>query len=153
MFFSSRASFYHKILYYKFFYSFSSGFDFERNEIRMSSRYFLAKNTQFEVIKSRRRAARCRPSRSGNGWTKGLASRLKGSHPLLLPSLPSITIIYPLSPLLSFIITARDFIPALEAAGRPTRCAERERKRERGGGHGRTERDGKHNRLLAQRLL
>lgn len=35
--------------------------------------------------------------------------------------------LYPLSPLLSFIITARDFIPALEAAGRPARCSARKK--------------------------
>jgi len=40
--------------------------------------------------------------------------------------------LYPLSPLLSFIITARDFIPALEAAG-PTRSA-REKEETRGTG-------------------
>lgn len=42
--------------------------------------------------------------------------------------------LYPLSPQLSFIITARDFIPALEAAGRPvTARSARERKRGRRG--------------------
>ena len=89
--------------------SFSS--DFKRNKMHKISQFFSTK-IHLEVIKSRRYAARCRPGRSGNRWTKGLASRLKGSHPLLLPSLPSITIISSLSPLLSFIITARDFIPA-----------------------------------------
>lgn len=38
--------------------------------------------------------------------------------------------LYPLSPLLSFIITARDFIPALEAAGRPARCSARKKEEE-----------------------
>lgn len=38
--------------------------------------------------------------------------------------------LYPLSPLLSFIITARDFIPALEAVGRPARCSARKKEEE-----------------------
>lgn len=38
--------------------------------------------------------------------------------------------LYPLSPLLSFIITARDFIPALGAAGRPARCSARKKEEE-----------------------
>lgn len=79
------------------------------------------------------RRTRCRSGRSGNGWTKGLASRLKGSHPLLLPSHLSINHNYILSlPLLSFIITARDFIPTLEAVGRQARCTgAREKEEER----------------------
>lgn len=52
--------------------------------------------------------------------------------------------LYPLFPLLSFIITARDFIPTLEAAGRPARRA-REKEEEGGGRRGkRRERDGEH---------
>lgn len=75
---------------------------------------------RLKVIK----AARRRAGRSGNGRAneRVSGSRLKGSHPLrpTLPLSPSSlhqSQLYPLSPQLSFIITARDFIPALDVAG------------------------------------
>jgi hypothetical protein len=77
---------------------------------------FLPARIQPEVIKSRRRAVSVRQKRQ---WMNERVSfEIKRKSP---PAPPFSSLhqsqLYPLSPLLSFIITARDFIPALEAAG------------------------------------
>lgn len=123
---------------------------YERENPSSSSR----EEIQLEVIKSRRRAARCRSGRSGKWMNERVSFEIKRKSP---PAPPFSSLhqsqLYPLSPLLSFIITARDFIPALEAAGRPARCSARKKEEEGRRWSEFRERDAESNRLLAQRLL
>lgn len=99
----------------------------------MSTEFFPAK-IQLEVIKSRRRAVSVGQKRQ---WMNERVSfEIKRKSP---PAPPFSSLhqsqLYPLSPLLSFIITARDFIPAFEAAGseRPGVAREKKRKQRRDG--------------------
>lgn len=91
-------------------------------------------------IASSRYAAPCRATpravsvRQKRQWMNERVSfEIKRKSPLAPPfSSLHQSQLYPLSPLLSFIITARDFIPTLEAVGRSTRCSAREKEEEGG---------------------